>query len=195
MRVIRHFLLYWMGAARAETQTTEAERDCLSRLARGCRTPVEIGVWHGVTTRRLLDSMDPGGVLTAVDPFPVGRLGVSFQQLIARREVSKGRVKAVRWLRTTGADAAHHWARNHWGSVDFLFIDGDHNLEAVRADWDGWTPHLGPGAVVALHDSRSCAQRSLEGSGSEYFTQNVVLKDPRFELLATQDSLTAVVRK
>ena len=34
----------------------------------------------------------------------------------------------------------------------FLFIDGGHGAAAAHADYDGWTPHLGPGGVLAIHD-------------------------------------------
>lgn len=33
-----------------------------------------------------------------------------------------------------------------------LFIDGGHTTEAALADWRGWSPHLMPGGVLAIHD-------------------------------------------
>lgn len=36
---------------------------------------------------------------------------------------------------------------------DFLFIDGDHTYEGVRADWLAWSPLVRPGGVVAFHDT------------------------------------------
>ena len=33
-----------------------------------------------------------------------------------------------------------------------LFIDGGHTMEAALADWRGWSPHLMPGGVLAIHD-------------------------------------------
>ena len=48
------YLVRWcLGLAHGETQTTEAERDCIARRAAGRRRLAEIGVWHGVTTARL----------------------------------------------------------------------------------------------------------------------------------------------
>ena len=76
MRVITHLLLWRLGLAKAETQTSEAERDCLARVAAGKKRLVEIGVWHGVTTCRLRKAMCPDGLLFAVDPYPVGRSGL-----------------------------------------------------------------------------------------------------------------------
>lgn len=36
---------------------------------------------------------------------------------------------------------------------DFVFIDGDHSYEGVRADWLTWSPLVGPGGIVAFHDA------------------------------------------
>ena len=75
--VVNHFARWFIGLAGPETQATIAERDCLCRHATACRRVVEIGVWHGVTTCRLRGQMAADGILYAVDPYPVGRLGVS----------------------------------------------------------------------------------------------------------------------
>lgn len=41
----------------------------------------------------------------------------------------------------------------HWGTpLSFLFIDGGHTMEAALADYRGWTPHLAPGGILAIHD-------------------------------------------
>lgn len=36
--------------------------------------------------------------------------------------------------------------------IDFLFIDGDHSYEGVKADVDAWFPKLNKNAVVVFHD-------------------------------------------
>jgi predicted O-methyltransferase YrrM len=69
-----HLVLWWLGCAKSETQTTEAERDCLARLAGGKKHLAEVGVYHGVTTCRLRKAMDPHGMLVAIDPYPKQRL-------------------------------------------------------------------------------------------------------------------------
>jgi predicted O-methyltransferase YrrM len=38
------------------------------------------------------------------------------------------------------------------GSLDFLFIDGDHSLEGVAADYETYGPSVRPGGIVAFHD-------------------------------------------
>ena len=41
----------------------------------------------------------------------------------------------------------------HWRTpLAFLFIDGGHTSEAALGDYRGWTPHLLPDGVLAIHD-------------------------------------------
>ena len=190
MKVLSHYIAWTIGLAPATTQTTSAERDCLARYATGRRRLVEIGVWHGVTTKRLRAAMHAQGVLSAVDPFPVGRLGFSVQQHIAHREVDSIANGQVAWLRTTGAAAA----RDHQ-LVDFVFIDGDHSEDGLLADWRAWSPLVEAGGIVALHDSRSTPERPIDEAGSVKVTNDVILRDERFSVVDTVDSLTVLQRR
>jgi cephalosporin hydroxylase len=36
--------------------------------------------------------------------------------------------------------------------LDFLFLDGDHSYEGVRADWEDYRGFVRPGGLVAFHD-------------------------------------------
>jgi predicted O-methyltransferase YrrM len=193
MRVLVHFALWRLGLATAETQTTIAERDCLARHASGRKRLAEIGVWHGVTTSRLRQAMAPDAILLAIDPYPAGRLGFSMPMAIARKEVSKVENGSVKWLRETAVAASSGLDRSE--SFDFVFIDGEHTYEGLRADWTGWSPRLVQGGIVGLHDSRSTPQRPIDDAGSVRFTSEVILNDPRFEVVDAVDSLTMLRRK
>jgi predicted O-methyltransferase YrrM len=183
-----------VGLAEAETQTTTAERECLVRHAAAKMCLVEIGVWHGVTTRALRKAMAPDGVLFAVDPFPVGRLGFSMQRVIARREVSCVANGTVEWLRVTGVEAARLYATWNRRPAEFVFIDADHRYEAMRGDWQAWNSLVTAGGIIALHDSRSSATRNIDGTGSVMFTRDVVRHDPRFTIIEEVDTLTVLER-
>lgn len=37
-------------------------------------------------------------------------------------------------------------------SLDFLFIDGDHSYDGVKADYEMYAPFVRPGGIVAFHD-------------------------------------------
>jgi predicted O-methyltransferase YrrM len=193
--VLSHFLKWQFGFARAETQTTEAERDCLARHAAGKRVLAEIGVWHGVTTCRLRAAMATDGILYAIDPYPRGRLGVSFQQRIAHGELRSTSGGQIRWIRATGAEAGRRLAAELAARVDFVFIDGDHTYEGLRGDWEAWSGLLAPGGIVCLHDSRSSPLRAIDDAGSVRFTSEVIRKDERFLPVDEIDSLTVLRRR
>jgi predicted O-methyltransferase YrrM len=188
VRVTTHFALWAIGLAGAETQTTEAERQALEQAVAGRKRVVEIGVWHGVTTARLKAGMDARGILYAVDPFEPGRLGLSFQALIARREVARVQGAVVLWVRKTGVDAAPIIARD--GLVEAVFIDGDHSYEGLQSDWLAWSDRVIPGGIIALHDSVSSPHRNIDDAGSVRFTREKVMGDRRFERAGLVDSLT-----
>ncbi len=193
MRPAVHFALYSLGLAKAETQTTAAERDCIACHASGRKMAAEIGVWHGVTTRRIAEALAPRGVVYAVDNYVPGRLGFSFQYRVAQRNTRAFRDR-VRFVLATGKDAALQFAREHMDNFEFLFIDGDHSYQGIRTDWEAWSPLIGKGGIVALHDSRSCEARNLEEAGSCRYTREVIRNDPRFELIDEVDSVTVLRR-
>lgn len=53
--------------------------------------------------------------------------------------------------------------RDELGEIDFLFVDGDHTYNGVRADWLAWSPLVRPGGLVAFHDTWPNADRHEPG--------------------------------
>ena len=82
----------------------------------------------------------PTRVLFAIDPYPPGRLGLNYQKIIARGEVSKIPNGRVEWLRETGREAAGNPKVLAAAPFDFVFIDADHSFEGLRENWEGWAP-------------------------------------------------------
>jgi predicted O-methyltransferase YrrM len=42
---------------------------------------------------------------------------------------------------------------SHWRTpLGLVFIDGGHALDVVLADYEGWSPHVGPGGLLVFHD-------------------------------------------
>jgi len=139
-----------LGLRRPLAQHSEAEGHLLQRYAEGASTIVEIGVLEGGSALELRSVMDPAGTLLLVDPYVPGRLGVSMSRIVAARAVRRSDRGTVRWIRSTSAEAAPQWS----GAIDFLFIDADHSLAAVRQDWSLWASMVRAGGHVALHDAR-----------------------------------------
>ena len=99
----------------------------------------------------LRKAMAVDGKLWCVDPFPRGRFGISYQYLIANREVNKSTNGTVGFVQKLSHEAVKGWQE----PIDLLFIDADHSYQAVRRDWDDWSPYVKAGGIIALHDSRT----------------------------------------
>jgi predicted O-methyltransferase YrrM len=193
MSVLLHLIKWLLGAAPAEIWTTEPERACLARHAAGKHRLVEIGVWHGGTTRHLRAAMSAAATLYAVDPFPAGRLGFSIPRFVARREVGRIRNGRVIWLRMPGETAARMAMMRDQPPIDFVFVDNAQSFEALRVEWEAWAPVVGSGGVIALHDTRPWPDGAPEQSSVAY-ARNVVRPDPRFAIVDEVDSLTVLRR-
>ncbi|HEX5098604.1 MAG TPA: class I SAM-dependent methyltransferase [Polyangiaceae bacterium] len=193
MAPVLQFLTWQLRLREAATETSRIERDELARFARGRSRLVEIGVAQGVTTKRLRSGMAPDGELWAVDPYFPNRLGLRFSELIAKGEVSSVENGSVRWVRTTGVEAAALWKREGRPAPDFVFIDGDHSWQGIEGDWSAWSALVAPGGIIGLHDSRPMPKFPVDAD-SVRFTRDIVHHDPRFRVVAEIESLTVVER-
>lgn len=138
----------------------DEEAELLYQLAARVRSGsiVEIGSYHGKSTVALaLGSRDHHRVpVYAVDPNEVftGVLGGQFGPVDRAEFLANllrcGVAETVRVVNLKSRQAA----AGLQGPVGLLWIDGDHRYEAVKEDLDCWQPHLLPGALVALHDSK-----------------------------------------
>ena len=139
-----------IGLRPPTAEHTAAEGGLLQRYARGRRSIVEIGVAEGGSAWEMRSVMAPAGILYLIDPYSLSRVGrLSPKRLVAHRLVGAVRRGRVVWIELPSQRACQGWC----AEIDFLFIDGDHAYEAVRADWEGWTPHLASAGHVALHDA------------------------------------------
>jgi predicted O-methyltransferase YrrM len=193
MSVLLHLIKWQFGLTPAEIWTTENERACLARHAAGKRRLVEVGVWHGGTTRHLRAVMSPEATLYAVDPFPKGRLGFSIPRFVARREVRQVPTGRVIWVRQTGEAAARMEMMREHPPIDFVFVDNAQTYDHLRVEWEAWAPVLGSGGIIALHDTRPGAA-GMPPQTSEIYARDVVRKDARFTTVDEVDTLTVLQR-
>ena len=126
--------------------------DVLLSLVRqhGWRKGAEIGVLNGSTFFHLLDNVSDLEMI-AVDKWaednPIyGDLRPVGEEFRRRAEAFGDRVAI---LQGHSADMAHDVKD---GSLDFIFIDGDHSTEAARADIAAWMPKVRKGGKVIGHD-------------------------------------------
>lgn len=191
-RSLLHALRHRLQLDPPHTQTTDAERSALEKYAQGKHRAAELGVYEGANTTRIARALAPSGVLYAIDPFFRGRLGISWEERIARAEVRRhGQASRVRFVPALSWEACGQIG----GMFDFVFVDGDHSLDGITRDWSDWSARIEPGGVIALHDTRLApGVGGVEALGSHHYFESHIRRDPRFEILEQVDSLSVLRR-
>jgi len=147
---------------------TAAEAAVLTRLASDAQRVVELGVYEGSSALVLCRALAAPAELHLVDPF----IDDSGWALRPGWRASPTATRLVLWRATRRSGPSVHWhlARSQevgrsWtgGTVDLVFVDGDHSPDGCREDWEVWHPHVGPHGAVAFHDARA---GSADGAGS-----------------------------
>jgi MMP 1-O-methyltransferase len=128
---------------------TDEEGEALYDLAKGCTGKgviVEIGSWKGKSTTCLgLGSRAGKSVpIFAVDPHADYRFG-EFKENIERAGVAD----LVTPIASKSQDAVSGFDR----PIELLFVDGSHEYDDVKADFDQWVPKLVDGGTIAVHDT------------------------------------------
>ena len=169
LRVARHFKQDDMGSF--------PERGFLFQLA--CDAPagaqvVEVGSWMGASTCFLAAGLKgEGAKVHAVDNFQglstcgedaawynrhFRRLGANSTLEIFRANFAGlGLSARAEPVVNDSIAAARAMAALH-GTIDLIFIDGDHSYEACKADIAVWAPFARRGGVMAFHDFGSRAE-------------------------------------
>jgi hypothetical protein len=124
---------------------------------------VEIGVWEGGFAATLLSTLQPRE-LHLIDPWPENALissgdqdGRNVKTFFGKELFSKVYNRFLQFIeegrviihRGYSPEALDYFAD---GSVDLVYIDGDHSYEAVKRDMDRSWPLLREGGVLAGHD-------------------------------------------
>jgi hypothetical protein len=119
---------------------------------------VEVGTHRGDFARVLLNSWP--GRLHCIDPWsiPIGygdqaKLlwggGSRDDDFDATKLCLLPHSSRVEFYKMTSEDAVGQFAG---GSLDFVYVDGDHRFEHVLADLTAWWARLKPGGILAGHD-------------------------------------------
>ena len=152
-------------AAAIEGWMERGELGWLADRASGRETIIEVGSWKGRSTK-VLAGATPGVVIAvdhwsgspsrratthkeAVERGPDGLFGI-FQENL-REEIRKGKVIPIR-MESGEAVAVVKQILEGRGGVDMVFIDGDHEFEAVSADLMNYGRLLQSGGLLSGHD-------------------------------------------
>ena len=164
-----------------------------SRLCnvRGLMSAVEVGTDRGYFARRFLEGWD-GHTLVCVDsyhPYSEMPWPRDMDKMMAVHQLAPHHGRVRFWPLNSEASAEH--ARSLGYSPGFVFIDGAHDYDSVRADLEAWWPRVAPGGILAGHDWTDGAdgpagdvQRAVldfaeaEGVATVYYTTRDVGTNP-----------------
>lgn len=120
----------------------------------GLKKGAEIGVCTGRYSRILLETI-PGVQLLGVDPYrpykgytDFRRKGTHDTNLSLAREAT-GEFPNYTLMLAFGHEGAQ-WVPDE--SLDFVFIDGNHQYPDVKIDVNDWAPKVRKGGIVSGHD-------------------------------------------
>lgn len=112
-------------------------------------TGVEIGTHDGHFSQRLCMA-NPELKLTCVDPYvEYWEIGQSSQERHYQRATEKLTPLGVNLIRMTSMEAVGKFED---GSLDFVYIDGNHQFDYFMMDLICWTRKIRKGGMVSGHD-------------------------------------------
>ena len=139
---------------------TEAEGLSLYNAAKKIKSGnviIEVGSWKGKSTISLGNGSKDGNKVKifAIDPHigssehhkMFGKVDTfdEFKQNISRAGISEF-VEPIR-------DTSENTAKNFNHKIEFAFIDGAHEYNFVKLDFESWFPKVMNGGILAFHDS------------------------------------------
>jgi len=144
------------ATARAEGFLSKPEGRLLYRLAKKCSGKgaiVEIGSWKGRSTIWLANGCrdGQGKEVVAIDPhtsspeMPAGNSFEEFKQNIGAANVAS----LVKPVVKTSEQAAALFNK----PVELVFIDGNHDYEFAKQDFELWFPKVIEHGIMAFHDT------------------------------------------
>jgi hypothetical protein len=184
---------------------TEAEADQLFKLSRSFVAEdrgvvVELGSWKGKSSVMLAAGLlgKRNACLYCIDPF--GRdenadyqekyydklldQGGDIEKIFELNMTTCGVDRVVKALKGYSFEVIEGWAQ----PIDVLFIDTNHEYDAVLRDFTQWSVHVKRGGIVAFHDA-------TEGWPGALRVVNEKLKPPEFNSPVRVDSLVWSIKQ
>ena len=132
----------------------DCSRDELPKFFKemGFGVGAEIGSYKGAFTEKFCKE---GLKMYAVDPWMAYQGAGRTQEEQARQDFLYGHAKRVlapydcAIIRKTSVDALNDFKD---GSLDFVYIDGDHEFSHIASDLVGWSKKVKKGGIVSGHD-------------------------------------------
>lgn len=129
---------------------------CRLFAEKGYKRGAEIGVWQGAFSERICQA-NPGVSLLCVDPWKTyadynekknNQTRLNEAYLVAQQRLAP---YGCELMKATSLKAASMVPD---GSLDFVYIDGNHRRPFIDQDLAAWSPKVRSGGIVSGHDYR-----------------------------------------
>ena len=154
--MIEHF--HWsITSGWFSTEQQELYRTMISSLPNNSHV-VEIGCWKGKSTSFMaveIANSEKSIQFDAVDTWqgsPEHQSDPSVAAGTLLQEFTKNIAPVKKYVNTRVGKSVDVAKTYHDESLDFIFVDGEHSLEAVKEDISSWLPKLKPGGWIAGDD-------------------------------------------
>jgi cephalosporin hydroxylase len=115
---------------------------------------LEIGAWHGGTLWHWLQT---GETVVVID---------DEMRMMDEWRRWADETDSILWLlQGFSQDPEVIDAARNLGPYDWVFVDGDHRYEAVKADWENYRDMVTPGGVFVFHDTQHPENKADYGVG------------------------------
>lgn len=139
---------------KCESHLTLSERQALYKLSVNRNSIVEIGSYLGASACCFAAAPQPAGkTVYCIDTWTNDAMTEGRRdtwQIF--RENTKRYSSTIVPLRGWSTDMAQHLCR-YTQKIDLLFIDGAHDYNSVKADWESYKVFLEIGSVIVFHDT------------------------------------------
>ena len=121
----------------------------LARTLKAKSISVEIGSYIGASSLMIGKGLNNESKLFCIDTWENDAMTEGSWNTF---EVFRKNTQIVSNIINTIKSNSYAAAKDFNYKIDFLFIDGDHSYEGVKADVDAWFEKLKPGGIIIMHD-------------------------------------------
>ncbi len=166
-KIYNKYLLFKLeNAFKVFTHLTDDEKTALYITVKSFSKPinaVEIGSYYGASSCFIAEALSKKSKLYCIDTWENDKMinegddpndenlkpKDTYNEFLINTKKYKRKIISIRKWSTQAIDDV----KKQIDKIDFLFIDGDHNYEGVKKDWELYSPLLKSGSVIAFHDT------------------------------------------
>ena len=171
---------------------SDNEGELLYNFARKCTRKgaiIEIGSWKGKSTIWLGHGSKNGNRATvyAIDPHVVSHAHRLYRNVRPFEEFTRNIENAgVNDIVVPIVQTSEKASNNFNSNAELIFVDGAHEYEAVKLDFQLWFPKLLDGGIIAFHDS----DRFNKYPGPRRVVKELLYNSNNFRNIGFVDSIT-----